>query len=227
MASHRWPSAVASRPASPHSPVFSAWHCVFHVPAFRCHREILAALDAENLLYVPLFSLWLCRISVLFSCSLHNTQHLIVDVDKPMCSVIEFRRCARIFFVVTLFHEMLHSSEITLHTLSCSLLSFLTLLCMSCSRHQVPTRDRQGPFSCTESWAHHVQYLLQGWNPKILLLCGVAFPLWFVPPWLSTRSVTSAVYSGYAWPHRHDGLLDAYIGRGTPKIYPTERSLPA
>ena len=27
-------------------PVFLAWHCVFHAPAFRCRGEIFAALEA-------------------------------------------------------------------------------------------------------------------------------------------------------------------------------------
>ena len=54
----------------------------------------------ENFLYVPLFPLWHSRISVLCSCSLHKTQLLFVDVDKPVWSVIEFRRCDLAYIVL-------------------------------------------------------------------------------------------------------------------------------
>ena len=54
-------------------PVFFAWHCAFHAPAFRCHREIFAMLEVctcggsrvWNFFTSP-SSLWHPRISVLF-----------------------------------------------------------------------------------------------------------------------------------------------------------------
>ena len=43
------------------------------------------------------FSPWHSRISVPCFCRVHNTQLLIVSVDKPMLNVIEFRRFTRCF----------------------------------------------------------------------------------------------------------------------------------
>ena len=70
-------------------PVFLAWHCVFHAPPFRCHREILAALDAGtcagsrawNTFSTSLFLVAFSHLSSVFFFCLHNTRLLIVNID--------------------------------------------------------------------------------------------------------------------------------------------------
>ena len=86
------------------SPVFSAWHCVFHAPAFDatgnfCHAGgwHLRRKSCVQLLYVPLFPCGIIasRFRVLVACT--PCSLLLWTLTKPMWNVTEFRRFARNF----------------------------------------------------------------------------------------------------------------------------------
>ena len=57
---------------------------------------------------------------------------------------------------------MLNKGETTSSTLSCSLLPLFDYISCVAFSLSGATLDRQEPFSCTESWTHHLLYLSQG-----------------------------------------------------------------
>ena len=69
----------------------SAWHCVFHAPAFRCHWEIFAALEAgtcarchvENVLHVTFFPVTFSHLSSVLLLLTYHT-FFIGYLHKPM-----------------------------------------------------------------------------------------------------------------------------------------------
>ena len=87
-------------------PVFLAWHCAFHAPASfdaagtSLPRWRLAlAQEAERWYLLRPFFAWHLCISRLLPSRLHVSKLFLVDFDKSMRSVTEFRRFTRNFFL--------------------------------------------------------------------------------------------------------------------------------
>ena len=86
---------------------------------------------------------------------------LLVDSDKPMWCVIEFRRPTRHFYNEGALHEMLNQ-DVHLSLLCCSLLPIFGYISLFPGFYSVSILDRQEPCFCAESWTHQFLYLLQG-----------------------------------------------------------------
>ena len=111
-------------------PVFSAWHCVFHAPAFRCHWEIFATLEAGtcagsrawNFSTSSFFPVAFSHLGSVLSLLTCPTAVVLCALTSRRGTKLNSDVAQEISSEGTLNHEMLDKGEISLHTLFCSLL---------------------------------------------------------------------------------------------------------